>query len=50
MNFCVNCDNMYYIRLSSAEENTLVHYCRNCGHEDPALSSNELCVDRKSVV
>uniref|UniRef100_A0A6C0BVV5 DNA-directed RNA polymerase M/15kDa subunit domain-containing protein n=1 Tax=viral metagenome TaxID=1070528 RepID=A0A6C0BVV5_9ZZZZ len=46
MNFCSKCDNMYYIRLSSPEENTLVHYCRNCGNEDSALSSNELSVSK----
>ena len=46
MNFCSKCDNMYYIRLSSTEENTLVHYCRNCGNEDATLSSNELSVSK----
>ena len=40
MNFCSKCDNMYYIRLSSTDNNTLVHYCRNCGNEDTSLVQN----------
>ena len=44
MQFCSKCDNMYYIRLSNTEDNTLVHYCRNCGNEDATISSSDLSV------
>jgi DNA-directed RNA polymerase subunit M/transcription elongation factor TFIIS len=32
MEFCSNCDNMYYIKMST-DGNSLVKYCRNCGNE-----------------
>ena len=40
MHFCQKCDNMYYIKLSETEGNSLVYYCRNCGHEDESLVTN----------
>ena len=43
MHFCDKCDNMYYIRISTEEENTLVYYCRNCGHEDTNLTKENIC-------
>ena len=41
MNFCNNCDNMYYIKLSDDEQN-LINYCRNCGNTD--VVEKEKCV------
>ena len=32
MNFCIKCDNMYYIRIADDNNNKLIYYCRNCGH------------------
>ena len=46
MHFCNKCDNMYYIQISSEEENKLVYYCRNCGNEDNQLTSENLCVSK----
>ena len=41
MKFCTVCDNMYYIRINgeneeeeSAEDNSLIYYCRNCGNKE----------------
>jgi DNA-directed RNA polymerase subunit M/transcription elongation factor TFIIS len=38
MRFCSNCDNMYYLKMAGEDEataaDTLVYYCRHCGHED----------------
>ena len=34
MRFCVNCDNMYYLRIDNDNKNKLIYYCRNCGNED----------------
>ncbi len=44
MHFCDKCDNMYYIRVSSEEEDKLIYYCRNCGNEDVNLTKNNICV------
>lgn len=43
MNFCSNCDNMYYIKLNE-EENELVYYCRNCGNIDTSPTENSLVI------
>lgn len=43
MNFCSNCDNMYYIKLSD-DENELVYYCRNCGNVDDSPTENSLVI------
>jgi DNA-directed RNA polymerase subunit M/transcription elongation factor TFIIS len=37
---------MYYIRVSSEDENSLVYYCRNCGNEDTNLTKNNICVSK----
>ena len=31
MNFCTNCDNMYYMKIG--DDDILKYYCRNCGNE-----------------
>lgn len=46
MHFCDKCDNMYYIRVSSEDENSLIYYCRNCGNEDTDLTKNNICVSK----
>ena len=46
MHFCVNCDNMYYIRISAEDTNKLVYYCRNCGHEDSNLTIDNVTVSK----
>jgi len=43
MNFCSNCDNMYYIKLND-DENELVYYCRNCGNVDDSPTENSLVI------
>lgn len=44
MHFCIECNNMYYIRLSNDDANQLIYYCRNCGHEDSNLTVDNLIV------
>lgn len=59
MNFCVNCGNMYYMRLRTKDAGTsqegegaataepldeLAYYCRNCGHVDDTLTVGNICV------
>ena len=44
MHFCKVCSNMYYLKLNSADMNSLIYYCRNCGDEDPNLTQDDNCV------
>ena len=46
MHFCVKCHNMYYLKLNEGNSNELIYYCRNCGHEDETLSSENICVSK----
>ena len=32
MNFCIKCDNMYYLSIPDDDPNKLIYYCKNCGH------------------
>ena len=48
MHFCVTCDNMYYIRLSEEDPNSIVYYCRNCGHENKNISLNSVTISKTS--
>ena len=42
---------MYYLKIRDTEEggNTLIYYCRNCGHEDTTLSSESVCVSETQL-
>ena len=44
MEFCSKCDNMYYIKLTQADGNSLIYYCRNCGNEDNNFNKDNLCI------
>lgn len=46
MHFCNECNNMYYIRVSGDDGKKLIYYCRNCGHEDDLVSSENICVSK----
>jgi DNA-directed RNA polymerase subunit M/transcription elongation factor TFIIS len=46
MHFCVNCSNMYYIRLSEEDPNSIVYYCRNCGHENKNISLDSVTISK----
>lgn len=49
MHFCVNCQNMYYIKLGGDEGNEgseLVYYCRNCGHENTEIGKQDIYVSK----
>jgi DNA-directed RNA polymerase subunit M/transcription elongation factor TFIIS len=48
MHFCVNCSNMYYIRLSDEDPNSIVYYCRNCGHENKNISLDSVTISKTS--
>lgn len=45
MRFCPECDNMYYVRMTSdSDTQELIHYCRHCGHEDDSVVEDNMCV------
>lgn len=46
MHFCVNCSNMYYIRLSEEDPNSIVYYCRNCGDENKNITLDSVTISR----
>lgn len=35
---------MYYIRLSEEDPNSIVYYCRNCGHENKNISLDSVTI------
>ena len=49
MHFCKECSNMYYLKVTSEDENKLIYYCRNCGHEDDTLTADNICVSRTKI-
>jgi DNA-directed RNA polymerase subunit M/transcription elongation factor TFIIS len=49
MHFCEKCQNMYYLRMSEANENELMYYCRNCGYEDKNLHQDMICVSTEHI-
>ena len=46
MHFCIHCSNMYYIRLSEEDPNSIVYYCRNCGHENKNITLDSVTISR----
>ena len=48
MHFCTECQNMYYTRLGGENQNSLIYYCRKCGHQDDLLATNvdNMCISK----
>ncbi len=46
MHFCSNCENMYYIKISGTDENTLEYYCRKCGQSDTSTQVDNVSISR----
>lgn len=49
MHFCENCNNMYYLKIADDNENNLIYYCRNCGHEDTTITASNVCVSKTQI-
>jgi DNA-directed RNA polymerase subunit M/transcription elongation factor TFIIS len=49
MDFCTNCNNMYYIKLENEDCDKIVYYCRNCGTTDDALVNVNKCILRENI-
>ena len=45
MEFCTGCDNMLYIKIQQDDADSIIYYCRNCGHEQ-TMKDSELCVSK----
>lgn len=50
MHFCDKCDNMYYLRLSEANSNKLIHYCRNCDNEETITNNETICITNNQLL
>jgi DNA-directed RNA polymerase subunit M/transcription elongation factor TFIIS len=37
---------MYYIRLSEEDPNSIMYYCRNCGHENKNITLDSVTISR----
>ena len=48
MHFCNKCDNMFYIRISDDNGNSLTYYCRNCGNEETNIQ-DDICVSKTNL-
>lgn len=49
MDFCNNCNNLYYIKLDDDNNDNIVYYCRNCGNTDNDLLKGKKCVLKESI-
>ena len=49
MHFCTECKNMYYLKIMEDDANTLIYYCRNCGHENNTLTAENVCVSDTQI-
>jgi DNA-directed RNA polymerase subunit M/transcription elongation factor TFIIS len=49
MHFCTECDNMYYLKIMDNDANSLIYYCRNCGHENTTLTAENVCVSDTQI-
>ena len=49
MDFCSNCNNMYYIKLENQDCDKIVYYCRNCGTTDDSLVNVNKCILKENI-
>jgi len=49
MHFCSECNNMYYLKIMENDANSLIYYCRNCGHENTTLTVDNVCVSDTQI-
>lgn len=49
MHFCLNCNNMYYIKLEDDDCNKIIYYCRNCGNTNSDLLNVGQCLLKENI-
>ena len=42
MNFCKQCDNLYYTKIQTENNNKLILYCKQCGDENSELINSNI--------
>ena len=42
MNFCKQCDNLYYTKIQDENQNKLILYCKQCGDENSELTNSNI--------
>ena len=50
MHFCTECSNMYYLKVLENDANSLIYYCRNCGHENNTLTADNVCISDTHIL
>jgi DNA-directed RNA polymerase subunit M/transcription elongation factor TFIIS len=40
---------MYYLKIMEDDGNSLIYYCRNCGHENNTLTAENVCVSDTQI-
>jgi hypothetical protein len=40
---------MYYLKIMNEDANSLIYYCRNCGHENNELTAENVCVSDVNI-
>jgi hypothetical protein len=40
---------MYYLKIMENDMNSLIYYCRNCGHENDTLTAENVCVSDTQI-
>lgn len=49
MHFCEVCGNMYYLKIADNQQDAIIYYCRNCGHEDTNITTTNICVSKTQI-
>ena len=49
MNFCNQCNNMFYIKIHDDDCNQITYYCRNCGNTDNSLMNTGKCIIKEVI-
>lgn len=42
MNFCKNCNNLYYTKIQEQNNNKLILYCKHCGDENNDIANSNI--------
>ena len=42
MEFCKQCNNLYYIKIQQHNHNKLILYCKQCGHENNETKNSNI--------
>jgi len=40
---------MYYLKVMDNDANSLIYYCRNCGHENDTLTAENVCISDTQI-